>query len=72
VEQQRLVDALSANEVSLLAQEPGFRVSVNDILRFPGQTASDIRISRIDHPVGNAAVMTDRMLGVWWQLKLRA
>lgn len=48
--QQRLVDALTADEVSLLAQELGFRVSGSDILRFSGQTASGIRVSRIDHP----------------------
>ncbi|MEB3185080.1 MAG: Nif11-like leader peptide family natural product precursor [Cyanobacteriota bacterium] len=48
--QQRLVDALTADEVSLLAQDLGFRVSGSDILRFSGQTASGIRVSRIDHP----------------------
>ncbi|MFM7674431.1 MAG: Nif11-like leader peptide family natural product precursor [Synechococcus sp.] len=47
---QRLVDALSADEVSRLAQDLGFRVSGSDILRFHGQSASGIRISRIDHP----------------------
>ena len=48
--QQRLEDALTADEVSLLAQELGFRVSGSDILRFNGQSASGIRITRIDHP----------------------
>lgn len=48
--QQRLVEALSADQVSLLAQELGYRVSGSDILRFHGQSASGIRISRIDHP----------------------
>ena len=48
--QQRLNDALTADEVSLLAQELGFRVSGSDILRFGGQSASGIRITRIDHP----------------------
>ena len=33
-----------------LAQELGFRVSGSDILRFGGQSASGIRITRIDHP----------------------
>ena len=46
----RLVEALSADEVSLLAQELGFQVSGSDILRFHGQSASGIRITRIDHP----------------------
>jgi hypothetical protein len=40
---QMMADALTADEVSLLAQERGF-------LRFHGQSASGIRISRIDHP----------------------
>lgn len=47
---QRLVDALTADEVSLLAQELGYRVSGSDILRFHGQSASGIRITRMDHP----------------------
>jgi len=46
----RLVETLSADEVSLLAQELGFQVSGSDILRFNGQSASGIRITRIDHP----------------------
>ena len=48
--QQRLDEALTADEVSLLAQELGFLVSGSDILRFSGQSASGIRITRIDHP----------------------
>ena len=47
---QRMADALSADEVSLLAQELGFQVSGSDILRFHGQSASGIRITRIEHP----------------------
>ena len=48
--QQQLLDALSADEVSRLAQQLGYRVSGSDILRFHGQSASGIRITRIDHP----------------------
>ena len=47
---QMMADALTADEVSLLAQERGFLVSGSDILRFHGQSVSGIRISRIDHP----------------------
>ena len=47
---QMMADALTADEVSQLAQERGFLVSGSDILRFHGQSASGIRISRIDHP----------------------
>ena len=45
-----MADALTADEVSLLAQERGFLVSGSDILRFHGQSDSGIRISRIEHP----------------------
>ena len=45
-----MVDALTADEVSLLAQERGFLVSGSEILRLHGQSASGIRISRIDQP----------------------
>ncbi len=47
---QRVVEAITADEVSLIAQELGFRVSGSDILRFHGQSASGLRITRIDHP----------------------
>ena len=47
---QMMADALTADEVSLLAQERGFLVSGSDILRFHGQSAAGIRISRIEHP----------------------
>lgn len=47
---QIIADALTSDEVSLLAQERGFQVSGSDILHFHGQSASGIRISRIDHP----------------------
>lgn len=48
--QQRLDNALTADEVSLVAQDLGYRISGSDILRFNGQSASGIRITRIDHP----------------------
>lgn len=47
---QRVVEAITADEVSLIAQELGFLVSGSDILRFHGQSASGLRITRIDHP----------------------
>jgi predicted ribosomally synthesized peptide with nif11-like leader len=47
---QRLKASLTADEVSLLAQELGYQVSGSDILRFNGQSASGIRITRIEHP----------------------
>ena len=47
---QRLVDAITADEVALLAQDMGYAVSGSDILRFNGQSASGVRVTRIDHP----------------------
>ena len=47
---QRLLDALTADEVSRIAQDLGYPVSGSDILRFHGQSASGLRITRIDHP----------------------
>ena len=47
---QRLLDAITADEVALLAQEMGYAVSGSDILRFNGQSASGVRVTRIDHP----------------------
>lgn len=47
---KRLVDAITADEVALLAQDMGYAVSGSDILRFNGQSASGVRVTRIDHP----------------------
>ena len=47
---QRLVDAITADEVAMLAQDMGYAVSGSDILRFNGQSASGVRVTRIDHP----------------------
>ncbi|WP_370525749.1 hypothetical protein [Synechococcus sp. CBW1004] len=43
-------DAITADEVALLAQKPGHSVSGCDILRFSGQSADGVRVTRIDHP----------------------
>jgi predicted ribosomally synthesized peptide with nif11-like leader len=48
--QRRLEEAITADEVALLAQELGFSVSGSDILRFSGQSAAGVRVTRIDHP----------------------
>ena len=47
---QQVLEAITADEVSLIAQELGYRVSGSDILRFHGQSASGLRITRVDHP----------------------
>ena len=47
---QQVQDAITADEVARIAQELGFVVSGSDILRFSGQSASGVRVERIDHP----------------------
>jgi hypothetical protein len=43
-------EAITADEVSLLAQDLGYLVSGSDLLRFSGRTASGVTVTRIDHP----------------------
>jgi predicted ribosomally synthesized peptide with nif11-like leader len=47
---QQLQAATTADQVARLAQDLGFAVSGSDILRFSGQSASGVRVRRIDHP----------------------
>lgn len=47
---QQVQDAITADDVARIAQELGFVVSGSDILRFSGQSASGVRVERIDHP----------------------
>ena len=47
---RQLEQATTADAVARLAQDLGFSVSGSDILRFSGQSAAGVRVSRIDHP----------------------
>mgnify|MGYP003326917361 CR=1 FL=1 len=47
---RQVEEAITADEVALLAQDMGYAVSGSDILRFNGQSASGVRVTRIDHP----------------------
>jgi predicted ribosomally synthesized peptide with nif11-like leader len=47
---RQVEEAITADEVALLAQELGYAVSGSDILRFSGQSADGVRVTRIDHP----------------------
>lgn len=47
---QRVVDAITADEVSRLAQDLGYAVSGSDILRFSGSSVAGVTVTRIDHP----------------------
>lgn len=47
---RQVEEAMTADEVARLAQQLGFSVSGSEILRFSGQSASGVRVRRIDHP----------------------
>lgn len=47
---RQVEEAITADEVARLAQGLGYTVSGSDMLRFSEQSASDIRVTRIDHP----------------------
>jgi predicted ribosomally synthesized peptide with nif11-like leader len=47
---RQVSEAITADEVSLLAQELGYPVSGSDLLRFSGRSAAGVRVTRIDHP----------------------
>lgn len=47
---RQVEEAITADAVALLAQDLGYSVSGSDILRFSGQSAAGVRVTRIDHP----------------------
>jgi predicted ribosomally synthesized peptide with nif11-like leader len=47
---QQVREAITADEVSLLAQSLGYPVSGSDLLRFSGKSAAGVTVTRIDHP----------------------
>ena len=47
---QQVSEAITADEVSLLAQSLGYPVSGSDLLRFSGKSAAGVTVTRIDHP----------------------
>lgn len=47
---QQMSEAITADEVSLLAQSLGYPVSGSDLLRFSGKSAAGVTVTRIDHP----------------------
>ena len=42
--------AITADAVARLAQELGYEVSGSELLRFSGQSAAGVRVTRIEHP----------------------
>jgi predicted ribosomally synthesized peptide with nif11-like leader len=47
---KQVSEAITADEVSLLAQDLGYPVSGSDLLRFSGRSVAGVRVTRIDHP----------------------
>lgn len=47
---QQVREAITADEVSLLAQSLGYPVSGSDLLRFSGKSTAGVTVTRIDHP----------------------
>jgi len=47
---RQVSEAITADEVSLLAQDLGYPVSGSDLLRFSGRSAAGVRMTRINHP----------------------
>ena len=47
---RQVEEAITADQVARLAQDLGYSVSGSDILRFSGQSAAGVRVTRIDHP----------------------
>ena len=47
---RQVSEAITADEVSLLAQALGYPGSGSDLLRFSGRSAAGVRVTRIDHP----------------------
>ena len=47
---RKVSEAITADEVSLLAQDLGYPVSASDLLRLSGKNVSGVKVIRIDHP----------------------
>jgi hypothetical protein len=48
--QVKVQEAITADEVAMLAQELGYAVSGSDLLLLDGQHEAGIRVTRVDHP----------------------
>ena len=47
---RRVEEAITADEVSRLAQDLGYRISGSDLLRLHGSSKAGVRVTRIVHP----------------------
>ena len=47
---QKVVQAVSADAAALIAQQLGYEVSGDELLRFSGKSASGVSVTKIQHP----------------------
>ena len=47
---EQVLQAVSADAAALIAQELGYKVSGDELLRFSGQSASGVSVTKIQHP----------------------
>ena len=47
---QQVIQAVSADAAALIAQQLGYEVSGDELLRFSGKSASGVSVTKIQHP----------------------
>ena len=47
---QQVLQAVSADAAALIAQELGYEVSGDELLRFSGKSSSGVSVTKIQHP----------------------
>ena len=47
---QQVLQAVSADAAALIAQQLGYEVSGDELLRFSGKSASGVSVTKIQHP----------------------
>ena len=47
---ERVLKAVSADAAALIAQELGYEVSGDELLRFSGKSSSGVSVTKIQHP----------------------
>ncbi len=47
---RQVQEAITADQVAMLAQELGYAVSGSDLLRLSGRSVAGVRVTRVDHP----------------------
>ena len=47
---QQVLEAVSADAAALIAQELGYEVSGDELMRFSGKSSSGVSVTKIQHP----------------------